>query len=289
MPFDGDWQPDEQGWTIKVEPSPSILKHWRHWPSARREAYHEIAAGMAFHVVTAIQENDLATRRAGLRLPQGIVRYFLRRLRDERNCICVTIFEIDFYDPDTDPDNDPDGGAKAPAPLEPLVLDITGRGRRYAVIYVEGVFRVPPRSNTIAPPLPISWPRPDFICANAPELFRDRVIAPLVSQPNDFPGPFIQPKSVTTHTMPQPHMQAILAHALLLLVRGARDRDVIEISAIESAHMARNSNTFSARTVFCENQEFTTNATGSRSPYPIFAQYGLPSGSSHPIRPPGLS
>ncbi len=289
MPFDGDWQPDEQGWTIKVEPSPSILKHWRHWSSAQREAYHEIATGMAFHVVTAIQQDDLVTRRAGLRLPQGVVRYFLRRLRDERNCVCVTIFEIHFCDPDTDPDNDPDGGPKAPSTLEPLVLDITGRGRRYAVIYVEGVFQAPPCSNTLTPPSPISSPRHDFICANARALFSYSMFSQLVSQRNDFSGPLMQPKPATTHAMTQPYMHAIPAHALLLLSGGTRDDHVIGMPAIQSTHVARNSNMFSARMVFCEKPEFTANAIRYRPPYTIFAQYDLGSGQSRPIHPPGVS
>ena len=66
MPFDGDLQPHDSGWTIKVEPSPSISEQSRLWSPAQRLAYHEIAAGVAYHAVTAIQSNALRKRREAL-------------------------------------------------------------------------------------------------------------------------------------------------------------------------------------------------------------------------------
>ena len=145
MPFDGDLQPHDSGWTIKVEPSPLISEQSQLWSPAQRLAYHDIAAGVAFQAVTAIQNNTLRTRRERLPLPQGVARYFFRQLRNQHNTICITIFEIHFYDPNDD--HDPDGGARSLRPLDPLVLNVSGAGKRYSIDYVEGVLPRPPRKD----------------------------------------------------------------------------------------------------------------------------------------------
>jgi hypothetical protein len=147
MPFDGDLQPHDSGWTIKVEPSPSISEQSRLWSPAQRLAYHEIAAGVAYHAVTAIQSNALRKRREALSLEQGVARYFFRQIRNEHNTICITIFAIHFDDPNDD--HDPDGGAPAPRPLDPLVLNVSGAGNSYAIDYVEGVLPRPRHTNRI--------------------------------------------------------------------------------------------------------------------------------------------
>jgi hypothetical protein len=148
MPFDGDLQPQDSGWTIKVEPSPSISEQSRLWSPAQRLAYHEIAASVAFHAVTAIQNNALRRCREALSLEQGVARYFFRQIRNEHNTIRITIFEIHFHDPNDD--HDPDGGAPAPRPLDPLVLNVSGAGNRYAIDYVEGVLPPPRHTNRIS-------------------------------------------------------------------------------------------------------------------------------------------
>jgi hypothetical protein len=147
MPFDGDLQPNDGGWTITVEPSPSISEQSQFWSTAQRLAYHQITASVAFHVVTAIQNNDLRRRREKLLLPQGDAKIFFRLLRDEYNAIRVTIFEVHFRD--SDDDHDPDGGAPAPHPLDPLVLNVSGCGNRFSIDYVEGVLPRPPCTNRI--------------------------------------------------------------------------------------------------------------------------------------------
>src|SRR5882724_6520716 len=95
MPFDGDLQPHDRGWTIKVEPSPVIARLWRRWSGERRDAYHQLAAWVAYDAITAIQNDRLKTRRKSLRLPEGVVGYLFRQLRREHNTILITIFEVE--------------------------------------------------------------------------------------------------------------------------------------------------------------------------------------------------
>ena len=138
MSLTGDSRPRADRWTIRVEFSRSLFVQSLFWPTAQRRACHEVAAGVAFHVVTAIQQDALRTRRVKLfPLPQADVSYFFRQFRDEHNTIHVTIFAI-FFD-DSDDDHDPNGGMPAPHPFDPLVLNISG--------CVKGVLPLSRRTN----------------------------------------------------------------------------------------------------------------------------------------------
>jgi hypothetical protein len=140
MPLTGDSRPRADRWTIRVEFSSSLFVQSLFWPTLQQRAWHEVAAGVAFHVVNAIQQGALRRRRVILfPLPQGDVSFFLRQIPDEHNAIRVTIFEIRFNGPDPDEDPDPNGGMPAPHPFDPLVLDISG--------CVKGVLPLSRRTN----------------------------------------------------------------------------------------------------------------------------------------------
>lgn len=149
MPLDGPRAHQPNGWTIKVEPSPFVATQRQQWSQQRRNIYDQIAVEVAYAAITALQKRRLRTCRTSLWHVEGEAFYFFRRDRRAARTILITIFKIDFHTPDCDPDPDPGTGASAPHPLEPLVLDVSGFGRRYSIDYVEGALPLPPRTNRI--------------------------------------------------------------------------------------------------------------------------------------------
>jgi hypothetical protein len=147
MALDGHCPSSERPvWTIKVWATPQLAAERDRWSGQRQTAFHQIAADLAYMGVDAIQARFLRTRRESLWHAEGEVRYFFRRDKHARRTILITIFKIDFHFSDCDP---PKPGASAPRPLDPLVIDVSGSGKRYSIDYVEGVLPRPPRTNRI--------------------------------------------------------------------------------------------------------------------------------------------
>jgi hypothetical protein len=148
VPLDGDWDPDYNGWTIRVEPSRRIAAQWMGWSEQRRDAYRQLAADVAYDAITAIQGSLLHTRRMPRWHTLAWVFCFFRKHQHRPRTILITIYKIEFHDPDCDPDPDPRPGASAPRPLDPLILEVSGAGRLYTVDRVKsGVLPLLPRRN----------------------------------------------------------------------------------------------------------------------------------------------
>jgi hypothetical protein len=150
MPLDGLMAvPQPNGWTIKVWPTPTILAQARHWSERKRKAFHKLAAAAAYKAIDAIQLNALYQRRAKVNCRGSWARYFFRVDARERRTILVTIYEFHFHDTNPDTDPDPRDGNRSLSPVDLLILNVSGSGRRYSIDYVEGVLPRPPTRNLI--------------------------------------------------------------------------------------------------------------------------------------------
>jgi len=140
MPLDGitSWHPN--GWTIRVAPAPRLSSESRHWPSKKRRAFHKLALAAAYAAIDAIQLGLLYGRREDIWCRGSWIRYYFRLDNRQKHTILITISHFHFYH--TDPP--PPGPHHRALPIDPLVLQVSGSGRRYKINRIEG----------IAPPLP---------------------------------------------------------------------------------------------------------------------------------------